>query len=296
MVEYYMALRGKGGVMQVMLETHDSNAPRNIDPPLDDQIEDMRMLQNAGFWEIAKRAQRLIVHSQSAAPRIAQETGEPIYVLPFANQRVPNTATVTPEDRLAARQRVGLDAYPEGTIHLGSFGYVDTRTNMTDVVLEAAAWLIQWGYPIALHLIGSASATQETELRQRAREAGLAHFHITGFQSEEQFRDWLLAVDLGVQLRISPLLGVSGPLSDLAAFGTPAVASSGLCVDVQTPAYITRLPDEVSPVIVAEGIEQALSGGMTSQELERARQEYLSEQSPLRYAELLLEQIKEVAE
>jgi glycosyltransferase involved in cell wall biosynthesis len=281
--------------MQVMLETHGWNAPRNIDPPLDDQIEDMRLLQNAGFWEIAKRAQRLIVHSQSAAPRIAQETGEPIYVLPFANQRVPNTATVTPEDRLAARQRVGLDAYPEGTIHLGSFGYVDTRTKMTDVVLEAAAWLIQWGYPIALHLIGSASAPQETEHRQRAREAGLAHFHITGFQSEEKFRDWLLAVDLGVQLRISPLLGVSGPLSDLAAFGTLAVASCGLCIDVQAPSYITRLPNEVSPVIVAEGIEQALSSGMTPQEMERARQEYLSEQSPLRYAELLLEQIKEVA-
>lgn len=295
MVEYYMALRDKGGVAQVMLTTDDFDAPRTIDPPLDDQIDDMRLLQNAGFWEIANRSKRLIVHSPSAAPRLAQETGKPIYVLPFANYRAPSASSITANDRLAARERLGLDGYPDGMIHLGSFGYVDPRTKMTDVVVEAAAWLGQWGHSVALHLIGSASQAQEAELVKQAQDAGITHFQITGYQSEEQFRDWLLAVDLGVQLRIGPLLGVSGPLSDLAAFGTPAVASNGLCVDVETPAYITRLPDAVSPVIVAEAMEHALANPMQPQELEKARQAYLAAQSPQRYAQLLLEHIKDVA-
>ena len=58
---------------------------------------------------------------------------------------------------------------------------------------------------------------QAEELSARAQASGLAGFQVTGYVSEEQFRHWLLAVDLGVQLRISPLLGVSGPLSDMAA-------------------------------------------------------------------------------
>ena len=293
MVEYYMALRGKGGVEQVMLTTADPAAPHSISPPLDDQIDDMRLLQNAGMWEVANRATKLVMHAPSAAETITRQTGVPIYLLPFANQRVPETDTVTADDRTASRKRLGLDAYPPHTVHLGSFGYVDPRTKMTDVVVEAAAWLAQWGHPIALHLIGSANEEQSKELIEQARNAGLQHFRITGFCDESQFRDWLMAIDLGIQLRISPLLGVSGPLSDLAAFGTPAVASSGLCVDVDTPGFIHRLTDAVSPVMVAEAIERCLNEPVPTETREQQRQEYLMRKTPERYAQLLLQLIAE---
>ena len=293
MVEYYMALRGKGGVEQIMLTTTDPSAPPSMSPPLDDQIDDMRLLQNAGMWEVANRATKLVMHAPSAAETITRQTGVPIYLLPFANQRVPETEHVTAEHRAAARRRLGLDDYPAGTIHLGSFGYVDPRTKMTDVVVEAAAWLAQWGHPVALHLVGSANEQQTRELTERAQTAGIQHFQITGFCDEQRFRDWLLAIDLGIQLRISPLLGVSGPLSDLAAFGTPAVASSGLCVDVDTPGFIHRLPDAVSPVMVAEAIEHCLKHPIPEGAREQQRQEYLARKTPERYAQLLLQLIAE---
>ena len=88
---------------------------------------------------------------------------------------------------------------------------------------------------------------------------------------------------------MSPLLGVSGPLSDLAAFGTTSVASVGLCVDVDTPAYVHRLPDAVSPVMVAEAVEQALANPMPHAEREQERHADLDRKSPRRYAEMLLE-------
>lgn len=294
MVEFYMALRGEGGVQQLMLTTANSAAPRTIDPPLDDQIADMRLLQNAAMWEVANRAQHLVLHSPSAAPLIAEQTGVSATVLPFANYRAPVDAQITEQMRQDARTRLGLSDYPEGTVHLGSFGYIDIRTKMTDVVVETAAWLRQWGYPVALHLIGSATPPVHEELLRQAQSAGLEHMTITGYQSEEQFRDWLLGVDLGLQLRVSPMLGVSGPLSDLAAYGTPAVASSGLCVDVDTPEFIHRLPDVVSPVIVAEAIEDALRSPMSAQDRERLRLEYLQRKSPARYAEQLLQMIEQV--
>ena len=272
----------------MMLMTADESASQSITPSLDDQVDDMRLLQNAGFWEVANRARGLFVHTPGSAPRIEIETGCDVKVLPFANYRAPAHDVISDADRAAARSALRLDAYPPGTIHLGSFGYVDIRTKMNDIVVEAAAWLTQWGYSVGLHFVGAASPAQGAELQARAEAAALAGFQITGFTSEETFRNWLLAVDLGVQLRISPLLGVSGPLSDLAAYGTPAVASRGLCVDVDPPAFVRPLPDAVSPVLVAEAIEEAIRAPMAPQEREAHRRSYLDEKSPDRYALALL--------
>jgi len=282
MVEYYMAMRGKGGAEQVMTR---GQGRRTLDPPLDDQIDDMRLLQNAGFWEIARQSRMLILHSPTAASRIEQETGVTPRLLPFANQRVPHGGHVTEQLRDQARRRLG---FSRDTIHLGTFGYVDLRTKLTDVVVEAAAWLSQWGHPISLHLAGSAADADAKALTRRAEEAGIQEFEVTGFLTDEEFRDYLLAVDIGVQLRVSPLLGVSGPLSDLAAFGTTSIASAGLAIDVDAPGYVDRLPDDVSPLMVAEAIEYRINNPLDPDAKEQQRLDYLDAKSPRRYAEQLL--------
>jgi hypothetical protein len=286
MIEFYLALRGPGGAQQVMLRTADADAPRSITPSLDDQVNDMRLLQNAGLWEIARRSASLVLHTPGARERIERETGVTPQVLPFAHYRAFVPDRPSQADRVAARARLGIE-YPDDVIHLAAFGYVDVRTKLTDVVLEAAGWLSLWGHRVALSVVGAASDQQEAELHERAQVLGLADFRVTGFQSEEQFQDWLLAVDLGVQLRVSPLLGVSGPLSDLAAYGTPAVASRGLCVDVEAPEYVYRLPDAISPVTVAEAIEKTLAAPMPAEEVERQRREYLERLAPSLYAQRL---------
>jgi len=287
MVEYYMAMRGQGGVEQVMVR---GQAQRSLKPALDAQIDDMRLLQNAGFWEIANQSTMLILHAPSAALRIETETGVTARLLPFANQRVPKTDHITQEMRNDARDRL---AFNSETIHLGTFGFVDLRTKLTDVVVEAAAWLSQWGYDISLHLAGSASDTDTKALLKRAEEAGIQECEVTGFLTDDQFRDYLLAVDLGVQLRVSPLLGVSGPLSDLAAFGTTSLASAGLAIDVDTPDYIDRLPDDVSSLMVAEAIELRILNPISHELREEQRLAYLDAKSPKRYAKALLELLKE---
>ena len=282
MVELYLALRGLGGVEQVMTRGSDNRA---LTPSLTEQIDDMRLLQNMGFWEIAHRAKALIMHSPSAAPWVEQQTGVTPFVLPFANYRAPRAGEVTEAMRHAARERLG---FTSDSMHLGTFGFIDIRTKMVDVIVESAAWLTTWGHRVSLHLVGSASEAIAEALAERARAAGLAGFEITGFVSDAQFRDYVTAVDLGVQLRVSPLLGVSGPLSDMAAVGTPAVASRGLAIDVDTPAFIDRLPDEASPLMVAEAIEYRLAHPADREVIEAQRVDYLERKSPKVYAEELL--------
>ena len=289
MVEFYMSLRSKGGAEQVMLRGENTKV---IMPSLDEQIDDMRLLQNAGLWEVAQQSRVLILHSISAAPRITRETEIEPRVLPFANQRRPDVEVITSDMRRDARERLG---FTDDIFHLATFGYVDIRTKMTDVVVEAAAWLTQWGHRLALHVVGSATPDQERALTRRARAAGIEQFTITGYTPEASYRDYLLAIDLGIQLRISPLLGVSGPLSDMSAFGTRALASNGLCVDVDAPLYVTRLSDEVSSLVVAEAAEVAVNSPDDAQLREAQRVAYLSGKTPETYARQLFDILTEVA-
>jgi glycosyltransferase involved in cell wall biosynthesis len=287
MIEFYAALRGRGGAEQLMVR---GQASRVIAPAFDEQLNDLRLLQNAGMWEIAQQAKPLIMHSTMSAPRIEAETGVVPQMLPFANYRSPSEAIITEEMREAARNRLGLDPSVK---HIASFGFIDIRTKLSDVIIEAAAWLSQWGHDVHLHLVGSATAPIAEELQTRARQAGLSRFTITGYVSDEQYRDYVLAIDVGLQLRISQFLGVAGALSDMAAYGTTAMGSHGLAVDVDTPPYIDRLPDEVSPLMVAEALEYRLANPVPAAEREEQRRTYLAAKSPHVYAERLLAILRE---
>jgi hypothetical protein len=131
----------------------------------------------------------------------------------------------------------------------------------------------------------------QASLEERARHTGIFDFAITGYTNESQYRDYILAIDLGVQLRISPLLGVAGPLSDMAAYGTPALGSRGVCVDVDTPAFIDRLPDDVSAIMVAQAIEQRIANPHDPEDIESQRRQYLTDKSPEQYARQLLQHL-----
>jgi len=281
MNEFYMALRGIGGLQELMLRTENPAAPLGIDPPIDQQISDMRLLQNAALWEVTRNAQTFVSHSPAARERIGLETGVDPVVVTFPNYRSPEFAEITPQLRADAKARLGFDS---DRIHLTSLGFIDIRTKMSDVVVESAAWLQQWGHPVSLHLAGAGSEVEVTKLNQQAQRAGLVDFEITGFLTDEAFRDYLLATDVGIQLRISSLLGVSGPLADLAGFGVACVASSGLVQDIDAPSFVSAVPEYVSPVMVARSVEQLVDNPVLDSEREILRLEYLESHSPEKYA------------
>ena len=289
-VEFYAALRG-GGVEPLMLRTQDTSAPTAIYPPLSQQLADMRLIQNHAYWEVARQAQLVLLHTPTAVDRLERETGVRPIVLPFANYRAPDPKELTTEFREAARHRLGFDQHPPDTLHLASFGFVDMRTKMADVVLESAIWLSDWGHRVSLTLVGEAESHVQQQLQERAQEAELFDFRITGYTNEDSYRDYLAAIDLGLQLRISPYLGVAGALSDLAARGRVSLGSRGVCQDVGTPDFIDRLPDAISPITVAQAIEYRWTNMPDPQSVENMRIEYLDQTSPQRYAQLLVQHL-----
>ena len=286
-VELYAALRGRG-VEPLMLRSHDTDAPTTIYPLFSQQLADMRLLQNHAFWEVAREAEEILWHTPTAADRIQRETGVKPITLPFANYRTPDECELGDQFREEARGRLGFSSDPEDVIHLATFGFVDTRTKMADVLVESAIWLTDWGYSISVSLVGQAEGQIARQLSERAEEAGLYRFEITGYTDEASYRDYLAAADLSVQLRISPYLGVAGALSDLAARGRIALGSRGVCQDVGTPEFIDRLPDAISAITLAQAIESRWTKMPDPVWVEGLRQDYLNRTSPQAYAEAFM--------
>ena len=81
----------------------------------------------------------------------------------------------------------------------------------------------------------------------------------------------------------------------MAAYGTPALGSRGLCTDVDTPDFIDRLPDDVSPVTLAEAIEYRLANPIDGETREAMRSEYLARKSPAVYARVWFDLLSDVA-
>lgn len=234
-----------------------------------------------GYQHVAKRCELLLFHSARTAARVAAETGASTATLPFVPYRLPHAEELTEGGRAAARARTNM---AEG-VHLGLLGGVDVRTKAADVVVEAAAWLRQWGLPVVLHIVGGVEAHDRSVLERAAAQADMTPYtRWHGHVSDATYRDILLSVDLGVQLRSAAVLSLSGGAADLAAFGVPSVATRALAEDMQLPPMILPVDDDFSPLLVAEQLAQAMDRGRD----EEGRQTYVDAHSPRTYADQLL--------
>ena len=281
MVNFYLHLRGKEGLVDVMQRNpHVSITPADIA----DQIANLDSLADSCYGEIARAANPLIFHSRLATERVARETGTEPRRIPFVPYRLPHDTQVSA--RLASRRRLGLR--PDAK-HVMTFGIVDPRTKNSDALVEATAWLRQWGDDVDMHFVGPVSENLRRSLMSQAEDAGVTrNVHFTNRVSAETYADYLLAGDLSVQLRMSSILGISGAIVDSAAFGMPALASEPLVSDMDLPEYVERIPVVISPLQLAEGIEQRLFAPKSPAELESLRLTYVNTYTRELYARELL--------
>jgi FkbM family methyltransferase len=267
-----------------------ASRPRAAEPPRRTLRHELDAVATLGFDHIAQRSRKLLFHSAAAARRVARETGAATAALPFVPYREPTPAERTAEARAAARAQLGL---VDGQVHLALLGGVDVRTKAADVIVEAQAWLRQWGHPVVLHVVGGVDAAVQAHLEQLVAQVGtLGQVRWHGHVSAEDYRQFLLGTDLGVQLRTAALLTLSGAAADLASFGVPSVATRAMADDMGLPAFVRRVPDDFSPLLVAEALEAALSDPVEAESLEAQRQDYLRAHSVQSYGTQLLRELE----
>ena len=234
--------------------------------------------------EVAAASAPLFVHSRSTADTLARRFAAPVAYLPFPVYRPWDAAALAPAARAAARARLGL---APDTIMIASFGFVHWTKAPEDCI-----WALQqvraWGLPAVLHFVGS-NHMDLAGLRALARRLGLAGQVVFGtdYVSEATYRDHLLAANLGLQLRTVGKGAVSGGLQDCVAAGLATVANEDLAAAGEAPAYVRRVPDALSPVLIAEALANLIEAGAHTHRHDAERADYTERRGFPRYARQL---------
>ena len=212
--------------------------------------------------EVAAAAQPLIVHSAASARAVMRRYGQPAVHLPFCQQRVLPEAQLGPAARARARLRLGI---APGAVVVATFGSIHPTKAPFDC-LWALEVLQSWGIPAQLHFVG-APGMDMTEVFGFADGLGVRNLVHggTGHVYEATYCDYLVAADLGLQLRTLGAGSRSGGLTDCIAAGLPTAASASLAESMDLPFYARTVPDAPSPVLIAEALANLLDGPPTAE-------------------------------
>jgi glycosyltransferase involved in cell wall biosynthesis len=282
LLELYMHLRGLDATAQMATRS----LGRDVDP------------EEIGAWarsphlapimfldEVARVASPLIVHSRALREHVQRMYRVEAANLPFCVYRAPAVEELSSESRRLARARLRL---PDAGVVVVTLGYVGDAKAPAECI-RALRELRDRGLDASLHIVGGFVGNQKG-LEALSRELGLGGFvTTTGRVSEQVYRDYLLAADFGIQLRTNFLGGLSGALQDCIAAGLPTVANEDLAEAMEAPDYVLRVPDRLSPTLVAERIMKAHESARHRIRDSGSRRRYLREHHFDLYAERLLE-------
>ena len=247
-------------------------------------LADEETLPTLFLGELAGACEPLMFHSREAARLAGAQYGIAENLLPFALYRTWRAEALAAPAREAARARLGIGA---DEILLASFGMVHP-TKLPEECVWALEMLRGWGVPARLCFVGR-GVEGCPGLRPLVDRLGLQREvrFLEDYVSEEIFRDFLLAADVGIQLRSFGFGSVSGALADCIAAGLPSVANEGLAEAIEAPSYVRRIPDRVSPVLLAGAIADLLDVGAHRVRATAEREEYAASHDLAHYAERL---------
>ena len=250
-------------------------------------LVDLDRLPAIGYDLIARQASPLIVHGQSLAERIHRETGIRPQVVPFVPYNVPALQTIDDAAREKCRRALHLST---DVVHVATFGMVHTRTKGTDLVIGALSLLNSWDRVAHLHIVGELPPDEGRSLASLVAELGITPcVTLHGRVDTATLSQFLLAVDVAVQIRTSSVLSLSGAVADCIAFGVPTVTTQDIADEMSAPPYVVTTGSATSSRSIAEAMdglcERRRRNGAA---IEAERREYLETHSVDAYARGLL--------
>lgn len=248
-------------------------------------LSDESAAETLFLGEVAEVAEPLCLHSKLTARLVGERYGVRPVHLPFCIYREQPADGLAPDARAAARRRLQI---PRDTIAIVTFGFV-SASKAPEECISALETLRGWGYPARLWFVGDLH-DDVTGLRRLAESIGVgAEVTFTAEYSDEKtYSDFLLAADVGIQLRTHGLGGLSGALLDCIAVGLPTVANNGLADAMEAPAYVQRVSDHPSPRSIAEALAKLIGEREQLSQWEEQRLVYAADHSFTRYARSLV--------
>jgi glycosyltransferase involved in cell wall biosynthesis len=202
---------------------------------------------NAG---IVGDAMGLIVHSQAALARLAQEhgleAGRDAHHVP--HPRSPGTGRRDDARRALA---IGADA----TL-VCAFGFVAASKLSLELLRAFAASTLARGPTCTLVFVGQASGDYGEALDRQIRALGLQdRVQVTGFVEHERYLAYLAAADIAVQLRANSRGETSGAALDCLAHGVPTIVNvHGTMAELDDSA-VMKIGDPLDSAELAAALE-----------------------------------------
>lgn len=218
-------------------------------------LTDQSRLPTLFLSEIIAASRPTIVHS-----RVTQHLATELYdmqveYLPFCIYRqLPDNLRLV-EQRARARSQLNLS--PEKLL-ISTFGYL-AYDKAPKEQIRALRILRDMGHDAHLAFVGAADMAVANDIRVEVAKHSLQN-NVTlrgQFTSEVEYRNYLSASDIGIQLRKYGLGGLSGGLLDCIAAGLPSITNSRLAEAMEVPPYVKQIPDTFEAadiVLAADGI------------------------------------------
>ena len=210
--------------------------------------------QTAAIWQypanlpVLQAALGIIVHSEYARNQAARwyepRAAETWAVLPHLRVAVQNA------DRASARQALGMAPKDFLVCTFGNLGLTKQNERLLKVWLQS---------PLAqdphAKLVFAGGGSDLWKINQQIKTAGMeARILVTGRLSAENFRHYLAAADIGVQLRALSRGETSGTVLDCMNYSLATIVNANGSLADLDPAAVWLLPDEFNDHELAEAL------------------------------------------
>jgi glycosyltransferase involved in cell wall biosynthesis len=233
------------------------------------------------FDEILAKADPLIFHSRGIQAHVAEAYGKKTRHLPFCCYRHFTDEELSEGSRQDARRRLRL---PPDRVAVVTLGFISPHKAPLEC-LWALEHLRAWGVPADLYFVGSDQHFKGPLVEWTERLQLGEYVHVLGdWVSDQVYRDFVLAADFGIQLRTHGFGGLSGAVLDCISAGLPTVINRDMAEATEGPSYVLRVPDHLSPTLIAEQLVNAYEAGLHRTRVGAAREAYVREHSFDNYA------------
>jgi len=210
---------------------------------------------------------------------LAKRFGKPASYIPFASDRAWDAEKLTPQYQAHSKRLLGYS--PEDVL-VSTFGYVH-QSKLPAHCIQAVFEARKADRRIKLAFIGK---LLDPELVYLAREydpdGSWIHF-ADEYVDESRYSSFLLAADIGVQLRTHGWGSVSAALMDCVATGIPTIATSDLATAIEAPAFVTRVNDPLKVADLCDAILRQC-GRRNSDVISQQAQDFIKQRSFRNYA------------
>lgn len=252
-------------------------------------LRDRRTLPNLFLGDVIDAASDIIVHHPGFVREIINRyQRQPLYI-PFAIPELFEDADLKAETRQAIRTELGLSPH---TVSIATFGQVDPVKGATECIF-ALGELRDWNIQSDLYFVGGVEESYKEKLLTDARFCDVEHaVHFLGdYVPDDTYRKFFLAADCGIQLRKIGFGQGSGAIAECAAAGMATVANNCVAESVEAPGYVRRVPDILSPLLIAEQIASIRDNGLDYGRKSKERDQYVQKHSFDQYSKMILKSI-----